>query len=84
MDYITIIGIIATTLTTSSSIPQLLQIWKTKKTRDISLPMYATLCAGMSLWLAYGILRKDAILGIANTIGLMLYGSILVLKIKYK
>lgn len=83
MDYITILGLIATTLTTGSSLPQIIQILKTKKTRDLSLPMYAALCSGILLWVAYGFLRGDAVLVIANAVGLALYGSILGFKLRY-
>ncbi|MBR9679378.1 MAG: hypothetical protein GON13_03865 [Nanoarchaeota archaeon] len=83
MDFVMIIGFIATVIVLSASLPQIIQIWKTKKTRDISLGMYFTLCVGMAAWLFYGILREDIVLITSNTIGFALYASILFLKIKY-
>ena len=46
--------------------------------------MFSVLCLGLCLWLAYGFLRDDLPLIIANAITLVLAGTILVLKLKYK
>ena len=78
-----IIGFVATIIVLSSSLPQIIQIWKTKKTRDLSLPTYVVLCLGMAAWLLYGILRADVVLITSNTIGFILYASIVFFKIKY-
>lgn len=78
-----IIGFLATIIVLSASLPQIIQIWKTKKTRDISLTMYAALCVGIAVWFLYGILRQDLVLITSNAIAFMLYASILLLKIKH-
>jgi MtN3 and saliva related transmembrane protein len=83
MDHITILGLIAATLTTSSFIPQALKTWKTKRTKDLSLPMYIATTIGVFMWLVYGVLLNSLPLIIANTITLILVFCILVLKIKH-
>lgn len=84
MDWIIIIGLLAATITTTSFLPQLIKSWKTKRTTDISLLTYVVLVIGLSLWLFYGILIKDLPLIIANSVTIILSGSVLFLKIKHK
>lgn len=83
MDYITIIGLVAGALTTASFIPQIFKIYRTKKTRDISLLMYAVLCLGILLWVVYGILAKSLPVIAANSAVLVLCAYIIATKIKY-
>jgi len=84
IETITIIGLSAATLTTISFIPQVMKVWKTKKTKDISLRMYIIFCIGMSLWLIYGIMLKELPIILANSITIVLGLIILFFKIKYK
>jgi len=84
MDPITILGLVAGLLSTLAGLPQIIKIWRTKKTHDISLGMYIILSAGVFLWLIYGIIIKDIPIVVANFVGLVLVLSILVLKLKYK
>lgn len=83
MDYISVIGFIAGTFTTVSFLPQVFKIYRTKQTRDLSLPMYVILFIGVILWVVYGVLSRSLPVIIANSvvIGLNLY--ILIMKVKY-
>ncbi len=83
-DATTALGLAAATLTTAAFLPQVITTWRTRKTRDSSLGMFSVLCAGICLWLVYGILRSDLPLILANAVTLVLAGTILVLKLKYK
>ena len=61
-------------------------MWRTWKTRDvsgISLPTYLIITVGLSLWLAYGILKGDLPLTIANAVMVVLTGAITVMKIAF-
>lgn len=78
------IGFIAATLTTVSFLPQVIQVWKTKSTKDISLGMFSIFSLGVLLWLIYGILIQDWIVFMANLITLILASIILIFKLKYK
>jgi MtN3 and saliva related transmembrane protein len=40
MDYVTLIGLLAATLTTIAFLPQAIKAWKTKSTKDLSLPTF--------------------------------------------
>ncbi len=65
-------------------LPQLIKIIKEKKADDISLPMVITLLTGLALWIAYGIMRKDLVISIANSFSLVVNLTLLALSIKYK
>ena len=77
------IGSIAATLTTTAFVPQVWQVWRTRHTADISLGMYTLFTLGVSLWLSYGILLSSWPIIIANSITLLLAGTLLLLKIKF-
>jgi len=83
MDIVTILGLIAATMTTVSFLPQAIQTWKTKRTKDISLPMYATFTIGVFLWLIYGLFANSLPVIAANAVTLVLASCILFLKIKH-
>ncbi len=83
MTLVTILGFIAAVFTTSAVIPQAIKIFKTKKTKDISLFMYLIMCTGVFLWMIYGIFRKDYPVIIANATTLIFTSIVLGLKIKY-
>jgi MtN3 and saliva related transmembrane protein len=84
MDPITAIGLIAALFTTVALFPQLVKIWKTKSTKDISTGMFALYCGGVLLWLVYGILLQNLPIIIANSLAFIQAVFILVFKIKYK
>jgi MtN3 and saliva related transmembrane protein len=77
------IGAIAATLTTSSFLPQVWRVWRTRHTKDISLLMYALFTVGVALWLAYGILLDAWPIIIANSITLLLAGAVLLMKLRF-
>ena len=83
MNYITIIGLVAGTCTTISFLPQIIQVCRTKQTRDLSLPMYILLTTGIFLWLIYGILSKNLPVILANAAAFISCFYIVIMKIKY-
>jgi MtN3 and saliva related transmembrane protein len=84
MDYITIVGSAAAALTVIAFFPQLLKVWKTRSTRDISLGMFSIFCSGVFLWLVYGILTQDFPITAANFLIFIQAFIILMFKLKYK
>ena len=76
-------GFLAATLTTVSFVPQVIQVWRSKQTQDISLGMYAIFTAGILAWLIYGILLGSTPIIVANSITIVLAGSVLAMKLKY-
>ncbi len=77
------IGGVAATLTTCSFIPQVWRVWQTRHPQDISLLMYVSFTAGVALWLVYGILLASWPIVIANSITLLLAGTVLGMKLRF-
>jgi MtN3 and saliva related transmembrane protein len=80
---IEVIGLVAATLTTVSFLPQAIKTFKTKKTKDLSLPMYLALTVGVVLWLIYGLNIQSLPIILANAVTLVLSSCILFLKLKH-
>lgn len=78
------IGIAAAILTTATFDPQAIQAWLTRSTRDVSLPMLLMMVCGIVLWLVYGLLIGNLPLILANAVTLVLAGSILAAKIRFR
>ena len=83
MNIMTFIGLAAAVCTTTSFLPQAIKSWKTKSTKDVSLPMYTLMITGTALWLTYGVLLKDLPLMLANMVGLVFVSSVFILKIRH-
>mgnify|MGYP005847567161 CR=1 FL=1 len=83
MDFLTILGLAAATLTTSAFLPQMLKTWQSKSAEDVSYTMLITFIIGIFLWLIYGIFRQDLAIILANFITLIFNMIILWLKIRY-
>jgi len=84
INWITLIGLLAATLTTIGFIPQAVKIIRTKNTRDLSLGMYIILVIGVFSWLTYGILIRDLPVIVANSVTAVFIVTILILKLRYK
>lgn len=79
-----IIGLIAAVCTTFAFVPQVMKVWKTKQTKDLSLRMYSIMFLGIVLWLVYGILIDSLSIILANVVTATLVGTILVFIIQGK
>jgi MtN3 and saliva related transmembrane protein len=82
-DLAEVIGLMAGVLTTLSFVPQVHQTWRTRSTKDISLPMFLAFCTGVLLWLIYGIMIGSLPVMLANGVTLILSGAILVMKLRW-
>ncbi|WP_295616589.1 SemiSWEET transporter [Chamaesiphon sp. GL140_3_metabinner_50] len=83
MASIELIGYLAATLTTAAFLPQVVQVWKSKSTKDLSLPTLLSFIAGVSMWLIYGLLLNSSPIIAANAVTLVLNLVILRFKLKY-
>lgn len=78
------LGYFAGILTTIAFVPQVLQIYKTKSAKDVSLAMFLMFTFGVFLWLIYGIEANALPVIIVNSITLLLSMVILFFKFKYR
>lgn len=84
MNFITLLGLIAGTLTTIAFIPQLLKVWRSKSANDISLNMLIIFNSGVFIWLIYGIYLEAIPIILANGLTLVFNSIIVWLKIRYE
>ena len=84
MNYVTIIGLTAAVVTTISLFPQLVRIWRTKSTKDISFVTFSLFCVGIFMWFVYGILVVDLPIIVANFLSFIQGLIILMFKVKYR
>ena len=82
-DFTNMVGFIAAIFTTFAFVPQVIKVWRTRSTVDISLSMYSLFTLGVALWLAYGILLDAWPIILANIVTLLLAGAVLVMKVKF-
>jgi MtN3 and saliva related transmembrane protein len=84
MNNIQILGLAAGLLTTIAFLPQVIKTWKSRSAKDLSLGMFSLFCAGVVLWLTYGILMRDIPVIAANFMTLMLASTLLFFKLRFK
>lgn len=76
-----LLGYLAAFCTTAAFFPQALQVYRTRRTQDLSLGMFLLFTTGVALWLGYGVLIDSAPVYVANTLTLLLAGYILYMKL---
>lgn len=81
MNYIQALGLLAAFFTTIANIPQAVKVIRTRNMKSLSAATYAMLFVGMLLWVAYGIIRNDLPIILANSIAGALCGIILAIKL---
>lgn len=78
------IGSVAAVLTTVSFVPQAVKVIRERQTKGISLGMYVLFTLGVALWFVYGVLIDSSPVYLANGITLLLAGTILATKVRYR
>ncbi|MCS6959690.1 MAG: SemiSWEET transporter [Pseudanabaenaceae cyanobacterium SKYGB_i_bin29] len=83
MAWVDILGYVAATLTTLSFLPQVIKVWQTRSTKDLSLTTLIGLNLGIFLWLIYGLVIKAMPVIAANAVTLALTLTMLFFKQRY-
>lgn len=78
-----LVGYLAATLTTIAFVPQTWKTFRSRSAAGVSLRMYLIFTAGVTLWLAYGLLIGAWPVIVANCVTLVLALFILVMRVKY-
>jgi len=84
MDTANSLGFIAGMLTTVAFVPQVVKVWRTRSTQDISLSMFALFSTGVALWLCYGIQIGSWPVVATNLVTLILSLAILYFKWRFR
>ena len=80
---ISYLGYFAGIVTVGSFLPQVIRVWRTRQTRDLSLSMFALLSTASSLWIIYGAITSDWPVVLTNAGMVALNGAIAVAKVRY-
>jgi MtN3 and saliva related transmembrane protein len=82
----TLVGTAAAALTSFSFVPQVRKIWRRRSARDVSHITMFQLTIGNTLWLVYGIARRDAVIIGANiiAISILIIGLVLYYRFRVK
>jgi len=78
-----VIGLVAGFITTLGYVPQIAKGYRTGRMDDVSVFMPLVLIAGMSLWLAYGVLLGDVPIMFWNGVSIALNVAIIAMKFYY-
>jgi MtN3 and saliva related transmembrane protein len=84
MANIEILGVIAGCLSCLTFIPQVIHTWRTKATKDISLPTFIIAALSCVLWLIYAVVVNLFSVIFTNAIVLTLTLIMIYFKLKYK
>lgn len=79
---ITLLGVFAGMLTSCSFFPQAYKVIKTKRTQDISIPMYSLCTFGVFIWIIYGLMIDDLAIILTNIVTFVPTLIILILTVK--
>lgn len=82
MDWIEILGFVASGLATLAFLPQAMKTWITRSARDFSLPTLLMLVAGAGLWTVYGSMRAAPAIWVGNGLTMALAAFILSVKVR--
>ena len=83
MDSMILVGLVAGALTSSSSVPQVVKIIRSRSAKDVSTLFFVLMSAGVALWLFYGLYLANVALVLWNAVSLVFYLAILALKHAY-
>jgi MtN3 and saliva related transmembrane protein len=78
------LGFIAACFTTIAFVPQVLLVWRQRAAPGVSSGMYFIFLTGIALWLWYGLMLMSWPLIIANSLTLLLAGSVLAMKLAFE
>lgn len=82
--YVWLVGIIASILTASGLVPQVIKGFIRKRVDDVSIIFMIVGGTGTFLWFVYGILISNGVIIFANSINATCYGLMLLQKSLYK
>jgi MtN3 and saliva related transmembrane protein len=78
-----LIGTAAAVLGTICWLPQTLKTWRTRETKDLSLPANLLILTTLTLWLIYGLMIAAWPLIFGNVVSILLVGAIVTAKLKF-
>jgi MtN3 and saliva related transmembrane protein len=74
------LGYVAGALTAFAFLPQVLKTWRTRSCGDLSMTMLGAQCAGVGLWVVYGVAIDSFPVIVSNTVTLTMCLGLLAFK----
>ncbi|RJO60080.1 hypothetical protein C4544_06990 [candidate division WS5 bacterium] len=84
MDWFQILAIFAGGMVVTSTLPQVVKSYKTKKVEDLSLAMFFLLFCAQIIWLFYGFHIKDLPVILTNGFSILVVSTNIGLIFKYR
>jgi MtN3 and saliva related transmembrane protein len=81
---ISMIGVAAAALTTSSFLPQIFKAYRTKSMEDVSRYLMSMFATGTMLWMVYGVFKGDWVIIGANATASAFNVILLYMKFAYR
>jgi len=81
---ISVIGVAAAALTTSSFLPQIFKAYRTKRMEDVSRYLMSFFASGTVLWMVYGVFKGDWVIIGANATATVFNVILLYMKFAYR
>ncbi|MEI8230685.1 MAG: PQ-loop domain-containing transporter [Candidatus Peregrinibacteria bacterium] len=81
---IDLLGYVSGGLITIALLPQVLKSWKTKSTKDISVPWMILYCTGLFLCILYGVGIASMPIILTTIVEFLMALSLLVLKVRFR
>lgn len=82
-NHVAVVGAVASLLTISAFVPQVIRSWRTRSTRDLSYGTLTLLVSQSIAWLTYGVLLRDPALIITNSVVCVFITLILAAKLRF-
>jgi MtN3 and saliva related transmembrane protein len=76
-----LLGFVAGTLTAFAFMPQVLKTWQSDSCADLSMTMLGAQCAGVGLWIVYGVFMRSLPVIVSNTVTLTMCLALLYFKL---
>ncbi|MGI0037996.1 MAG: SemiSWEET family sugar transporter [Nitrososphaera sp.] len=81
---ISMVGVAAAMLTTSSFVPQIIKAYRSKTMDDVSRYLMSLFATGTVLWMLYGVYKSDLVIVAANATATAFNVVLLYLKFAYR
>ena len=81
---ISLIGVAAAVLTTSSFVPQIIKAYRSKRMDDVSPYLMSLFSTGTVLWMIYGVYKSDIVIVAANAIATAFNAVLLYFKFSFR
>ena len=77
---IIVFGYVSGVLTTFAGIPQMVKVFRSSSTQDLSYTSLSMIVCGTCSWTIYGVLRNDSVIIVFNVLSFIIYVAILFFK----